>query len=74
MALSNVGFSDCERILKGKWSDKTLIQGNVFVTLFINIQQTIKLRFSMLVKQRLFPKNKHFLLNVDEIFSTSTEL
>ena len=74
MALSNVGFSVCGRILKGKWSDKTLIHGNVFVTLFINIQQTMKIRFSKLVKQRLFTKNMHFLLDVDEICSTSTEL
>ena len=74
MELSNVGFSVCGRILKGKLSDKTLIHGNVFVTLFINIQQTMKIQFSKLVKQRLFTKNMHFLLDVDEICSTSTEL
>ena len=74
MALSGVHFTGRKSILKGKWSDKTLINGNVFVTLFINIQQTIKIRFGKLVKQRLFPKNMHFLLDVNEICSTSTEL
>ena len=74
MALSNVGFSACGRTLKGKWSDKASIHGNVFATLFINIQQTIKIRFCKLVKQRLFLKNMHFLLDVDEMCSTSTEL